>query len=82
VLDWARGTVRSAIGAAEHVEADVETRSPSEIEAKLDEMIAALHRAADSAERHVDVVEGFFHRHRHPGSEGPGGAGPGPGPLS
>jgi hypothetical protein len=61
VLDWAKGAVRSAIGAAEHVEvdveADVETHSPVEIEDKLDEMIAALHRAADSAERHVDVIE-------------------------
>jgi len=63
VLDSVRGVVRSAIGAAEHVEvdvqADVESHTPAHVEAKLDEVIVALHRAADSAERHVEVVEGL-----------------------
>ena len=61
MLDSIRGALRSAIGAAEHVEvdlkADVEAHSPAQVEAKLDEVIVALHRAVDSAERHVDVVD-------------------------
>jgi hypothetical protein len=55
--------MRSAIGAAEHVdvdvEADVETYSPARVEAKLDEMIEVLHRTCESAERHVEVVAGL-----------------------
>jgi ABC-type transporter Mla subunit MlaD len=57
MLDSVRGVMRSAIGAAEHVGTDVEAHSPGQVEAKLDEVIVALHRAADSAERHVEVVE-------------------------
>jgi hypothetical protein len=63
MLDSVRGVMRSAIGAAEHVEGDVRTdveaHTPARVEAKLDEVIVALHRAADSAERHVEVVEGL-----------------------
>jgi hypothetical protein len=57
MLDSVRGALRSAIGAAEHVEADVETHSPAGVEAKLDEMILVLHRTCESAEKHVEVVE-------------------------
>jgi ABC-type transporter Mla subunit MlaD len=61
-LDSLRGAIRSAIGAAEHVETDVEHHTPAGIErgldAKLDETIAALHRAAAAGERHVEVLEG------------------------
>jgi tetrahydromethanopterin S-methyltransferase subunit E len=57
MLDMVKGTLRSAIGAAEHVESDVEARSPAAVEAKLDEMIAVMHRTCESAERHVEVVE-------------------------
>jgi len=59
MLDSVRGTLRHAIGAAEHVESDVESHTPASIESKLDELIAAMHRASDSAERHVEVVEGL-----------------------
>jgi hypothetical protein len=61
MLDSVRGVMRSAIGAAEHVEADVRTdvevHSPAQVEAKLDELIEVLHRNCESAERHVEVVE-------------------------
>jgi len=57
MLDFVKGTLRSAIGAAEHVESDVEAHSPAGVEAKLDEMIVVLHRTCESAERHVEVVE-------------------------
>jgi hypothetical protein len=63
MLDSVRGVMRSAIGAAEHVEqgvqTDVESHSPERVEAKLDEMIEVLHRTCESAERHVEVVEGL-----------------------
>lgn len=57
MLDLVKGTLRSAIGAAEHVESDVEAHSPAGVEAKLDEMISVMHRTCESAERHVEVVE-------------------------
>jgi hypothetical protein len=58
VLDFLRGAIRSAIGAAEHVEAEVERYSPPAMEEeKLHDAGAALHRATDSLERHVEVVE-------------------------
>ena len=63
MLDSVRGVMRSAIGAAEHVEGDVRTdveaHSPAQVEAKLDELIDVLHRTCESAERHVEVVEGL-----------------------
>jgi hypothetical protein len=63
MLDSVRGAMRYAIGAAEHVEHDVQTdveaHSPAQVEAKLDEVIAVLHRTCESAERHVEVVEGL-----------------------
>jgi hypothetical protein len=63
MLDSVRGVVRSAIGAAEHaehdVQTDVEAHSPERVEAKLDELIEVLHRTCESAERHVEVVEGL-----------------------
>lgn len=63
MLDSVRSVARSAIGAAEHVEheakTDLEAHSPERVEAKLDEMIQVLHRTCESAERHVEVVEGL-----------------------
>ena len=63
MLDWARAALRSAIGAAESVEVDVEadvtTYSPTVVEGKLDEAIAAVHRAAEAAERQIDVLDGL-----------------------
>jgi hypothetical protein len=59
MLEFVKGAVRSTIGAAEHVEDDVESHSPAAIEAKLDEMIAVLHRTCESAQRHVEVAEGI-----------------------
>jgi hypothetical protein len=69
MLDSLRGAIRSAIGAAEHVETDVkraesgvERHNPlgleRQLDAKLDETLAALHRACGAAERHVEVLEG------------------------
>jgi hypothetical protein len=58
MLDFVRGAVRSAIGAAEHVEAEVEHHSPLAVEEhKLHDAVAALHRATDSLEKHVEVIE-------------------------
>jgi hypothetical protein len=58
MLDFLRATIRSAIGAAEHVEAEVEHHSPVAVEErKLHDAVAALHRATESLEKHVEVVE-------------------------
>lgn len=60
-LDLLTRPLRSLLGEAEHAEADVEHHSPlgevRELESKVDEAMSALHRAADSMERHVAVVE-------------------------
>lgn len=57
-LDLLTAPLRSLLGAAEQ---DVAKRSPlheaGELERRLEEAASALHRAADSAERHVAVVE-------------------------
>ena len=54
-------TVRSVFGAPDRAEAEV-TRAealfePGELEAKLDDALAAIRRASDSLERHVEVLE-------------------------
>lgn len=63
MLDWARAALRSAIGAAESVEVDVEadvtSYSPTMVEGKMDEAIAAVHRAAQAAERQIEVLDGL-----------------------
>jgi hypothetical protein len=60
-LDLLTRPLRSLLGGAEQVESDVVRHSPlaetRELEVKLAESVAALHRAADSMERHVAVVE-------------------------
>ena len=57
-LDLLTAPLRSLLGASEQ---DVVKRSPlheaGELEGRLDEAVSALHRAADSMERHVAVVE-------------------------
>ena len=56
LLDFARDAARSTLrllGGAEH---EVEEHSPAE--APLKEAIAALHHAAESMDRHVEVMEG------------------------
>jgi len=55
LLDFARDAARSTLkllGGAEH---EVEEHSP--VEAPLKEAIAALHHAAESMDRHVEVLE-------------------------
>jgi hypothetical protein len=58
VFDFVTNAIRSAIGAAEQ---DIIRHSPlQETEAlndQLREAVGAVHRAADSLERHVEVVE-------------------------
>jgi len=55
------GFLRSILGAAERAETDVATHSPLQevqrLEEKLEQAVAAAHRAAESLERHVAVVE-------------------------
>jgi hypothetical protein len=56
LLDFARDAARSTLrllGGAEH---EVEEHTPAE--APLKEAIAALHHAAESMDRHVEVMEG------------------------
>ncbi len=58
MLDFARRAVRSAIGAAERVEGDVERHTPlADEERRLHDAVAALRRAADSLERHVQAID-------------------------
>ena len=55
--------LRWLLGGAERVEADAVRHSPMgetrELEAKLGEAVAAAHRAAESLERHVEVIAGL-----------------------
>ena len=56
-FDAIGGTVRSVLGAPEHVEADLARAvRVGELEAKLEEAVAAMHRASESLERHVEVL--------------------------
>ena len=53
--------VRSAIGAAEHVESDAVSHTPMhqtrELEQAIADACAAVHRSADSLEKHIAVIE-------------------------
>jgi ABC-type transporter Mla subunit MlaD len=61
MLGFLRGPIRFVLGVAERTETDVVAHSPlaetRELEDKLSEAVAAIHRAADSLESHVAVVE-------------------------
>jgi phage shock protein A len=58
MLDFVTGPLRSLLGVAEATEAGIERHAPTaQLEARLDDAVAAVHRAADSMERHVAVVE-------------------------
>ena len=60
-LDLLAAPLRSLLGIAEHAEDDVAEHSPlgetRDLERKLDDAVSAVHRAADSIERHVAVLE-------------------------
>lgn len=59
-FDLIGGTLRLVLGASERAEADVARavplHEPHELEAKLEEAVAAAHRAAEALERHVAVL--------------------------
>lgn len=57
VLDSAAGAVRAAFRTLGGVEQEVAAHSP--IEQPLHDAVAAIHRAADSMDRHVEVLEGL-----------------------
>ena len=61
LLDIVTGPLRSVLGAAGRAETEVERRSPMyqtrEVEERLEDAVSAVHRAADSMERHVVVVD-------------------------
>jgi hypothetical protein len=61
LLDLVTGPIRSVLGVAQQAERDVERHTPMhetrEVEQKLLEGIEAVHRATDSIERHVEVIE-------------------------
>jgi hypothetical protein len=63
ILDPVTSILRSALGVAERSGEDALARTPLHeavaVEERLDELAAACHRAADSAERHVEVAEGL-----------------------
>jgi ABC-type transporter Mla subunit MlaD len=58
-----RAPLRAVLGGAERAESDVVDHTPlreaQELETKLGEAVAAVHRAADSIERHIAVLEGL-----------------------
>jgi ABC-type transporter Mla subunit MlaD len=60
-LDFLASPLRSLLGEAEHAETEAEHHSPMaqtrELEHKLDDAVAAMHRAADSMNSHVAVVD-------------------------
>jgi septal ring factor EnvC (AmiA/AmiB activator) len=57
------GLLRSALGVAEHEEAQAVAHSPLHetlaAEQKLDHLAQALHRAADSADRQLELLDGL-----------------------
>jgi cell shape-determining protein MreC len=59
-LDFLVGPLRSLVRVAGQAEREMEHHSPitetRHLEARLEEAVAAVHRAADSMERHVAVV--------------------------
>jgi ABC-type transporter Mla subunit MlaD len=59
-LDQIEGAVRSVLGMSERAEADAERANPlretQELEDKLDETVAAVHRVCESIERHADSI--------------------------
>jgi 2-keto-4-pentenoate hydratase len=57
-FDQIGGTVRSVLGVSERAESDVAStlRDPGVIEAKLDQTVAAVYRATEALERHVEVL--------------------------
>jgi len=60
LIDAAGGALRTAqrlIGGAEH---EVTALAPPEVEHRVHEAVAALHRNADSLDRHVAAVEGLL----------------------
>jgi hypothetical protein len=59
MLDFIRGTLRSAIGAAEEAEHDVTSpmQTTHELEQHLADAVTAVHRSCDSMERHIAVLE-------------------------
>jgi hypothetical protein len=63
VLDIVTGPLRWALGASEQAEREVARHSPvvetAALERELRDAIEAMHRACDSLERHVTVVEGL-----------------------
>lgn len=57
-LDLFTGPLRSLLGVAERAEEDVQQHVPaSSLEARLEEAVAAVHRTAESLERHAMAVE-------------------------
>jgi ABC-type transporter Mla subunit MlaD len=63
LLDMLTGPARALLGGVERAETDAMRHSPlgetRELEAKLGEAVKAAHRAAESLERHVVVIEGL-----------------------
>jgi phage-related tail protein len=59
-FDTIEGVVRSVLGVSQRAEAEVAEANPvretQELEAKLDETVAAVHRACESIERHADSL--------------------------
>jgi hypothetical protein len=60
-LDFLTAPLRSLLGLSEQAEREVVQHSPlhetRELEAKLAEAVAAVHRSCDSMERHIAVLE-------------------------
>ncbi len=57
-LNFATGLMRTVLGTAERdVIKDTPLHQAIELEDKLDGAVVAIHRAAESMERHVEVVE-------------------------
>jgi len=57
LLDWPRDAARSILRLVVGAEHEVEAHTP--IEQPLHEAITALHHAAESMDRHVEVLEGL-----------------------
>jgi hypothetical protein len=57
VLDSAAGAVRAALRTLGGLEQDIVRSSP--IEEPLHDAVAAIHRAADSMDRHIEILEGL-----------------------
>ncbi len=60
-LDLLTAPLRAVLGATERAEREVVHNSPlyqtRELERELDHAVASIHRAADSMERHVEVLD-------------------------